>query len=127
MAMQAQSSAARAKRAGLTAITHLLQGKEAPSVQTAMDLYHMLGESSTHLRQPVGLETQLLDVEDMDSEVGNSMLQLLQVTLCLPSCTMSLESVWIQSVLKFGTLTCSTLILLPTQQSMLYMAEEDCP
>lgn len=59
---------------------NVLQGK-APSVQAAMDLYHLLGESSTHLRQPVGLETQLLEVDDMDSEVGNSMLQLLQVPL----------------------------------------------
>lgn len=39
----------------------------------------MLGESSTHLRQPVALETQLLDIDHMDTEVGNSMLQLLQV------------------------------------------------
>ena len=61
-------------------IESVLQGK-APSVQVAMDLYHLLGESSTHLHQPVGLETQLLEVDDMDSEVGNSMLQLLQVSL----------------------------------------------
>lgn len=60
----------------------LVQGK-APSVQVAMDLHHLLGESSTHLRQPVGLEMQLLEVDDMDTEVGNSMLQLLQVWLAL--------------------------------------------
>ena len=48
-----------------------------------MDLYHLLGESSTHLRQPVGLEMQLLEVDDMDTEVGSSMLQLLQVWLAL--------------------------------------------
>ena len=60
-----------------------LQGK-LPQVQAAMDLYHILSESDTHLRQPVALETQLLADEDMDDDVGRSMLQLLQV-LCLNS------------------------------------------
>ena len=55
-----------------------LQGK-VPEVQAAMDLYHILSESDTHLRQPVALESQLLADEDMDDDVGRSMLQLLQV------------------------------------------------
>lgn len=45
-----------------------------------MDLYNILSESDTHLRQPVGLETQLLADKDMDDDVGRSMLQLLQVS-----------------------------------------------
>ena len=56
-----------------------MQGGQ-PAMQTAMDLYHILSESDTHLRQPVALETQLLADEDMDDEVGKSMLQLLQVS-----------------------------------------------
>ena len=56
-----------------------MQG-EQPPVQTAMDLYHILSESDTHLRQPIALETQLLADEDMDDEVSKSMLQLLQVS-----------------------------------------------
>ena len=55
-----------------------LQGK-IPEVQAAMDLYHILSESDTHLRQPVALESQLLADQDMDDDVGRSMLQLLQV------------------------------------------------
>ena len=45
-----------------------------------MDLYNMLCESDTHLRQPVRLETQLLKLKTMDAEVGQSMLQLLQAS-----------------------------------------------
>ncbi len=39
----------------------------------------MLSESDTNLRQPIELENQLLKHMTMDSEVGQSMLQLLQV------------------------------------------------
>lgn len=46
-----------------------------------MELYSILSESNTDLRQPVGLEAQLLKDEALDSEVGQSMLQLLQVYL----------------------------------------------
>lgn len=55
-----------------------LQGQQ-PQVQAAMELYHILSESDTHLRQPVALETQLL-AEHLDDDVGRSMLQLLQVS-----------------------------------------------
>ena len=48
-------------------------------MQAAMELYNILSESNTDLRQPVGLEAQLLKDEALDSEVGQSMLQLLQV------------------------------------------------
>ena len=61
-------------------------------VQTAMDLYHILSDSNTHLRNPVALETQLLADEGMDDEVGKSMLQLLQVRLSLVSPFLSLPS-----------------------------------
>ncbi|KAL0024765.1 hypothetical protein WJX79_003822 [Trebouxia sp. C0005] len=50
---------------------------DMPPVQTALDLYHILSESDTNLRQPVGLESQLLQ-HSLGSEVGQSMLQLLQ-------------------------------------------------
>ncbi|KAL0037183.1 hypothetical protein WJX79_004360 [Trebouxia sp. C0005] len=50
-----------------------------PPVQAALDLYRMLSEPGIDLRQPVRLENQLLtDNAEMDSEVGQSMLQLLQ-------------------------------------------------
>ena len=52
---------------------------EHPSVQSALEVYHMLTEGDSDLRQPVGLETQLLKESSMDSEVGMSMLQLLSV------------------------------------------------
>lgn len=55
-----------------------MQG-ENPSVQEALDVYHILTEGNNDLRQPVGLETQLLKESSMDSEVGMSMLQLLSV------------------------------------------------
>lgn len=56
-----------------------------PSVETVIDLYHMLSESGTHLRQPVALEEQLMKDKRMGSDVGKSMLQLLQVRLSSPS------------------------------------------
>ena len=49
-------------------------------MQAALDLYRMLSEPGVDLRQPVRLASQLLmDNANMDSEVGQSMLQLLQV------------------------------------------------
>ena len=48
-------------------------------MQEALDVYHILTEGNNDLRQPVGLETQLLKESSMDSEVGMSMLQLLSV------------------------------------------------
>ena len=50
-----------------------------PKVQMALQLYNILSESDTNLRQPVRLESQLLQDQRMDFEVGKSMLQLLQV------------------------------------------------
>lgn len=62
----------------------LWQGR-SPPVQVALELYNMLSESGTDLRQPVGLEDQLLQDQRMGSDVGQSMLQLLQVRpCCLP-------------------------------------------
>ncbi len=49
-------------------------------MQIALELYNMLSESDTNLRQPIGLETQLLK-NSLGSEVGQSMLQLLQVSV----------------------------------------------
>ncbi|DBA93554.1 TPA: putative 3',5'-cyclic phosphodiesterase pde-3 [Trebouxia sp. C0006] len=56
---------------------HAFIAGEEPSVQSALDIYHVLTESNTDLRQPVGLESQLLKKSSMDTEVGMSMLQLL--------------------------------------------------
>ena len=71
-------------KAGLELLCDALQGA-MPPVQAALDLYRILSESDTNLRQPVALEKQLLIDVDMDSEVGQSMLQLLQVLLILPT------------------------------------------
>ena len=57
----------------------MMQG-ETPPLQAALDLYHILSESDTDLRQPVGLKKQLLSEYSLDADVGQSMLQLLQVT-----------------------------------------------
>ena len=60
----------------------MVQG-ELPPVEVALDLYNILSKSDTDLRLPVGLETQLLKDNDMDSDVAKSMLQLLKVLLGL--------------------------------------------
>ena len=62
----------------MTTPVNAVQGT-TPPVQVALDLYNILSESGTNLRQPVALETQLLQEHRMDSDVGRSMLQLLQV------------------------------------------------
>ena len=49
-----------------------------PSKQEALTLSILLHDADNKLRQPVGLEEQLL--QHMDEEVGQSMVQLLQVT-----------------------------------------------
>ena len=55
-----------------------------PPVQAALEMYTMLSEPGIDLRQPVRLENQLLKAHlDMDTEVGASMLQLLQVHLSI--------------------------------------------
>lgn len=53
-------------------------------MQAALELCNILSESGTNLRQPVGLESQLLKDKRMDSDVGKSMLQLLQVCILIP-------------------------------------------
>ena len=60
-----------------------LQGAQ-PTVQEALDLHFILSQSDTDLRQPVGLEEQLMADERLGSAVGMSMLQLLQVTYLMP-------------------------------------------
>ena len=51
-----------------------------PSKQEALDLSAILNDANTNLHQPVGLEQQLLQHLSLDEEVGQSMVQLLQVT-----------------------------------------------
>ena len=55
-----------------------LQG-QAQSTDTALEVFNLLSSSDTKLRQPVGLEMQLMQDMRMDSDVSRSMLQLLQV------------------------------------------------
>ncbi|KAL3144948.1 hypothetical protein ABBQ32_003454 [Trebouxia sp. C0010 RCD-2024] len=54
----------------------VIAGHAAP-VEVALELYNILSESDTNLRQPVGLENQLMK-NSLGSEVGQSILQLLQ-------------------------------------------------
>ena len=51
-------------------------------MQQALELHSILSQSDTNLRQPVDLEEQLLTGR-MGSDVGQSMLQMLQVTYLL--------------------------------------------
>ncbi|DBB11697.1 TPA: putative 3',5'-cyclic phosphodiesterase pde-3 [Trebouxia sp. C0006] len=51
---------------------------QAQSSDTALELFNLLSSSDTKLRQPVGLEMQLMQDMRMDSDVSRSMLQLLQ-------------------------------------------------
>ena len=67
-----------------------LQGK-TPAVQVALDLYNILSEGDTNLRQPVALEDQLLQDQQMDTEVGKSMVQLLQVGSMHTTCAICLS------------------------------------
>ena len=57
-----------------------------PTVQDALDLHFILSKSDTDLRQPVGLEQQLMADNRLDSVVGMSMLKLLQAGTLEP-CT----------------------------------------
>ncbi len=50
---------------------------DTPPLQQALELHTILSQSDTNLRQPVGLEEQLL-MGRMGSDVGQSMLQMLQ-------------------------------------------------
>ena len=60
-----------------------------PPVQAALDVYRLLSEPGVDLRQPVRLEKQLLKEQlEMDTEVGASMLQLLQVQYQVAADTM---------------------------------------
>lgn len=80
-----------------------MQG-EVPPLQAALDLYHILSESDTDLRQPVGLEKQLLTGHSLDADVGQSMLLMLQV---LPAtCPFDTTALWSGYIL----LRCSVIL-----------------
>lgn len=68
----------------------LLQGT-VPTVDVTLEVYQLLLEAGSQLRQPVALEEQLLKHNGLSSDVGKSMLQLLQVQqkkpLLLPEVT----------------------------------------
>ena len=60
----------------LTFVPCAIQGT-IPPLQEALELHSILSQSDTNLRQPVGLEEQLLQGR-MGSDVGQSMLLMLQ-------------------------------------------------
>lgn len=65
---------------------HVLSGQmqsSVPSTEAVLNLYHLLRDSDTDLRQPVALEQQLMQDNHLDTDVGKSMLQLLQVSVFL--------------------------------------------
>jgi len=66
-----------------------------PPLQQALELHTILSQSDTNLRQPVGLEEQLL-MGRMGSDVGQSMLQMLQARSLRLQCFMPacLASSW---------------------------------
>jgi len=74
-----------------------------PPVEMALDLFNILSESDTNLRQPVGLEDQLLQARSIDNEVGQSMLQLLQVSHCTLSNSPPQLLALTSSLLSVGT------------------------
>ncbi len=47
-----------------------------------MALFHLLSQANVDLRQPVSLEQQLMEDNDMDADVGLAMVQLLKVRTC---------------------------------------------
>ena len=59
----------------------------------------MLSESDTNLRQPIGMANQLFQ-EGMDSDVAQSMLQLLQVSLHLIACAALTSWLWSEPVAR---------------------------
>ena len=48
-----------------------------------MALFHLLSQANVDLRQPVSLEQQLMEDNDMDADVGLAMVQLLKVHFLL--------------------------------------------
>lgn len=60
-------------------IALLVQG-EIPSNNETVALFHLLPQANVDLRQPVGLEEQLMEDSDMEAEVGLAMVQLLKVS-----------------------------------------------
>jgi len=68
-------------------ISAAVQGS-IPPLQQALELHTILSRSDTNLRQPVGLEEQLL-MGRMGSDVGQSMLQMLQARPLQPKCFMT--------------------------------------
>lgn len=64
-----------------------VQGR-SPDNEETVALFHLLSQANVDLRQPVSLEQQLMEDNDMDADVGLAMVQLLKVTrLAVPMCT----------------------------------------
>ena len=80
-----------------------MQGR-APENEETVALFHLLSQANVDLRQPVSLEQQLMEDNDMDADVGLAMVSLLKVSpnpqevgfdhpvcTCLVSCPASMQ------------------------------------
>lgn len=56
-----------------------------------MALFHLLSQANVDLRQPVSLEEQLMEDNDMDADVGLAMVQLLKVCTSVISLQCAIE------------------------------------
>ena len=56
-----------------------MQGR-APENEETVALFHLLSQANVDLRQPVSLEQQLMEDNDMDADVGLAMVSLLKVS-----------------------------------------------
>ena len=63
-----------------------LQGR-TPDNEETVALFHLLSQANVDLRQPVSLEQQLMEDNDMDADVGLAMVQLLKVCVVYQSLT----------------------------------------
>lgn len=59
-----------------------MQG-HTPDNEATVALFHLLSQANVDLRQPVSLEQQLMEDNDMDADVGLAMVSLLKVLLNL--------------------------------------------
>jgi len=57
-----------------------LQGR-TPENEETVALFHLLSQANVDLRQPVSLEQQLMEDNDLDADVGLAMVQLLKVRI----------------------------------------------
>ncbi|DBA80258.1 TPA: putative 3',5'-cyclic phosphodiesterase pde-3 [Trebouxia sp. C0005] len=61
----------------LDLLQNLIMGR-TPDNEETVALFHLLSQANVDLRQPVSLEEQLMEDNDMDADVGLAMVQLLK-------------------------------------------------